>query len=103
MEVIKDALFNTLIIIGMMVICLVLIWIMLEILNHIFKATKYIIMYQVYKRDNSLYDLKDKVIITKDGSVSYTCVDDLDEQIDIMQKAIQGRKEIKRLREKYRR
>lgn len=102
MEVIKDALFNALIIIGMMAICLVLIWIMLELLNRVFKFTKYIIMYQVYKRNASIYDLKDKVIVSKDGSVSYSCIDDLDEQIGIMQKAIQDREELKRLREKYR-
>lgn len=101
MEIIRDALFNALIIIGMTVICLILICIMFELLEHIFKFKKYCIMYLEYMRNTRLYDLKDKIIISKDGSVSHSCIDDLDKQIDIMQKAIQNREELKRLREKY--
>lgn len=99
-EVIKDALFNTLIIVGLLAIILLLIWWILEALNRLFKISKYIIMYHEYKRREDLYDLKNKLIVDKDGSISYSCVGDIDEQIEILNKAIKERKEIKRLREK---
>lgn len=100
MEILKNCMFNAFILIGLIAVCLVLIWCALELLNRIFKFIKYIIMYQEYKRNTELYDLKDKVIVSKDGSVSYSCISDLDEQIGILEKAIQTRKEIKQLKEK---
>ena len=87
-------------IIGLVAICLVLIWCVLNILNRIFKFTKYIIMYRTYKRNIELYDLKNKVIVSKNGAVLCTCISDLDNQIGILEKAIQNRKEMKKLREK---
>jgi hypothetical protein len=98
-EVVKDVLFNALIIVGLLAIILLLIWWILEALNRLFKISKYIIMYHEYKRREDLYDLKNKLIVSKDGSVSYSCVGDIDEQIDILDKAIKERKKIKRLRE----
>ena len=56
-------------------------------------------MYHEYKRREDLYDLKNKLIVSKDGSISYSCVGDIDEQIDILDKAIKERKKIKKLRE----
>lgn len=56
-------------------------------------------MYHEYKRREDLYDLKNKLIVSKDGSISYSCVGDIDEQIGILDKAIKERKKIKRLRE----
>ena len=92
MEFVKNILFDSLVTIGLIAICLVL--------NRIFKFTKYIIMYRVYKRNIKLYDLKDKVIVSRDGTVLCTCITDLDKQIEILEKAIQNRKEIKQLKEK---
>lgn len=99
-EVIKDTLFNVLIIAGLLAIILLLIWWILEALNLLFNISKYLIMYHEYKRREDLYDLKNKLIVSKDGSISYSCVGDIDEQIDILDKAIKDRKEFKILREK---
>ena len=98
-EVVKDTLFNMLIIVGLLAIILLLIWWILEALNRLFKISKYLIMYHEYKRREDLYDLKNKLIVRKDGSISYSCVGDIEEQIDILNKAIVERKKIKRLRE----
>lgn len=100
-EVVKDTLFVILGIVGVLAIIVTLIWWILEVLNRLFKISKYIIMYHEYKRREDLYDLKNKLIVSKDGSVSYSCVGDIDEQIDILDKAIKERKKIKRLRERY--
>lgn len=99
-EVIKDTLFNVLGIAGLLAIILLLIWWILEALNLLFNISKYLIMYHEYKRREDLYDLKNKLIVSKDGSISYSCVWDIDEQIDILDKAIKDRKEFKILREK---
>ena len=82
-EEFKNILFNAFIIIGLTATCLVLICCVLKLLNRLFKFSKYIIMYFEYKRNNDLYDLKDKVIVAKDGHISYSCVDGLDEQITV--------------------
>ena len=99
-EVIKDTLFGALGVVGVLSIIMALIWWILEALNRLFKISKYIIMYHEYKRTEELYDLKNKLIVSKDGSISYSCVGDIDEQIDILDKAIKERKKIKILREK---
>lgn len=98
-EVIKDTLFGALGIVGALAIIMTLVWWTLEALNRLFKISKYIIMYHEYKRREELYDLKNKLIVSKDGSISYSCVGDIDEQIDILDKAIKERKKIKKLRE----
>lgn len=100
-EVLKNAMFNAFIFIGLLAICLALIWCALEYLNRIFNFSKCIIMYKTYKRNIELYDLKDKVIVSKDGTVLCTCITDLDEQIEILEKAIKNRNGIKELRKKY--
>lgn len=94
-EVIKDALFNALGIIGLLAIILLLIWWILETLNRLFKISKYIILYHEYKRKEESYDLENKLIVSKDGTVSYWCISNLDEQIEILEKAIKNRKSIK--------
>lgn len=101
MELVKDVLFNVFIFIGMTTICLALIWCILELLNRIFKFTKYIIMYLEYKRNTELYNFKDKLIVSKDGNVPYSCIDDLDKQVEILEKAIRNRKDIKQLKDKF--
>lgn len=98
-EVVKDILFNVIGIVGLLAIIIAFIWWILEGLNRLFKISKYIIMYHEYKRREDLYDLKNKLIVSKDGSISYSCVGDIEEQIDILNKAIVERKKIKRLRE----
>ncbi len=100
-KVIKDTLFNTLIIVGLLAIIFLLIWWILEALNRLFKISKYIIMYHEYKRREDLYDLKNKLIVSKDGSISYSCVGDIDEQIEILNKAIKDRETTRSLHEKY--
>ena len=94
-EVIKDTLFNIIGIVGLLAIILLLIWWILEALNRLFKISKYIIMYHEHKRE--LDDLKNKLIVNKDGSISYSCVGDIDDQIDMLDKAIKERKKIKKL------
>lgn len=96
-EVVEDTLFNVLIIVGLLAIIFLLIWWILEALNRLFKISKYIIMYHEYKRREDLYDLKNKLIVSKDGSISYSCIGNIDEQIEILDKAIKERKKIKRL------
>lgn len=100
-EVVKDTLFNVIGIVGLLAIIIAFIWWILEALNRLFKISKYIIMYHEYKRREDLYDLKNKVIVSKDGSISYSCIGNIDEQIEILDKAIKERKEIKRLIEDY--
>ena len=100
-ETLKNFLFNAFILIGLITVCLALVWCMFELLNRIFKFTKYIIMYKTYKRNIELYDLKNKVIVSKDGKVLSTCITDFDEQIKILEKAIQNRNDMKKLRDKY--
>ena len=101
LNTIKDFLFHTLIIISMVVLIATVFWWLLVVLNKIFKFTKYIIMYRQYKRNEELYDVKYKLIVSKDGCISYSCISDLDEQIKILNKAIRKIEETKRLREKY--
>ena len=45
-------------------------------------------MYHQYKKKEDLYDLRNKVIVAKDGEISYSCVGDIDEVIEILNKGI---------------
>lgn len=102
MELIKNTLFDLFVIIGLMAITLTILWWVLELLNRFLKITKYIIMYHEYKRNENLYDLKNKIVVSKDGKISYSCcIDDLDEQEVILLKAIDHIKELKALQDKY--
>lgn len=88
MDIFKNILFNILVVIGLITIILTAICFSLEFLNRIFKFTKYIIMYHEYKRKEELYDLRNKIIVSKDGEISYSCVGNIDEQIEILNKGI---------------
>lgn len=88
LNTIKDLLFHTLIIIGMFALIATVFWWLLEVLNKIFKFSKYIIMYHQYKQNEELYNVKDKLIISKDGKISYSFISEMDEQIKILNKAI---------------
>lgn len=102
MELIKNTLFDLLVIIGLIAIILTVLWWVIELLNRLFKLSKYIIMYHEYKRNENLYDLKNKIVVSKDGKISYSCcINDLNEQEKILQKAINHTKERKAFREKY--
>lgn len=101
MEFLKDFMFNIFIVIGLIVVCLALIWCMLELLNRIFKFSKYIIMYLEHKRFMELYDLRNTLVATKEGRVLQTCITDLDEQIEILEKAIASIKNTKELQKKF--
>ncbi len=90
MEAFKNILFNVLIVVGLIAIILTAIWWLLELLNKIFNFSKYIIMYHQYKKKEDLYDLRNKVIVAKDGEISYSCVGDIDEQIVILNKGIEN-------------
>lgn len=88
MDIFKNILFNILVVIGLIAIILTAIWFSLKFLNRVFKFTKYIIMYHEYKRKEELYDLRNKIIVSKDGEISYSCVGNIDEQIEILNKGI---------------
>lgn len=99
LNTIKDLLFHALIVIGMVALIATVFWWLLVVLNRIFKFSKYIIMYRQYKRNEELYNVKDKLIISKDGKISYSFISEMDEQIKILNKAI---KECERKRELWR-
>lgn len=101
METFKNILFDILIVVGLIAIIITLVWWTLELLNKLFKFTKYIVMYHEYKRKEDLYDLKNKVIVAKDGEISYSCVGDIDEQIKILNKGIEYAIKIKDMRERF--
>lgn len=101
MEVVKTFLFEVFGILGMVILILVLLWGIICLLNNIFKFSKYIIMYFTYRKNKELYDLKNKMVISKDGEISYSCISELDEQERILQKALKNVVRYKELREKY--
>lgn len=101
MEAFKNILFNVLIVVGLIAIILTAIWWSLKLLNKMFKFTKYIIMYYQYKKKEDLYDLRNKVIVAKDGEISYSCVGDIDEQIVILNKGIEYAMKMKDMRERF--
>lgn len=101
MEIIKNVLFDAIVVIGLVFIVLMIFWQLLEMLNRIFKFSKMVIRVLEYKRNVELYDFSDKLIVSKDGNISYSFIDDLEEQIKILNKALKEREDIKSLREKY--
>lgn len=94
---IQDVLSDTLIIFGLVLLIAVIFYVFLYVLSKIERCAKYIIMYQTYKKDKTLYDLKDKLILDKNGSISQTCITDIDEQIRIMEKGIANCKDLQKL------
>lgn len=101
MEPIKNVLFDGIVILGLIAIVLLFTWYILELLNRTFKFSKYIIMYHEYKKNSDLYDLKDKLVISKDGDISYSCVEDLNNQNEILEKAMEQIARKKELKEKF--
>ena len=101
MEFVKNVLFDGIVILGLIAIMLFALWCIAELLNRIYRFSKYIIMYHEYKRNSDLYDLRNKVVISKSGIISYSCIGNLDEQEEILKKAISRVREEKALQEKY--
>lgn len=101
MEIIKNTLFDVITVAGLIAIVLMIFWWLLEILNRIFKFSKIVIMGLEYRRNKKLYDLSDKLIVSKNGEIIYSCITGIDERIEILKKAIQNTEQIKFLREKY--
>lgn len=100
MDILKNFLVDILVVVGLIVIIFVLIWLLLEILNNIFHFTKYIVMYNKYKEKEDLYDLRNKVIVSKDGEVSYSCAKDIGEEIEILNKGIKYCEKMKHMNER---
>lgn len=100
MDVVKNFLFDILIIIGLIAMIVALMWLALKLLNMVFKFSELIIRYYKYKRNDELYDIRNKVIVAKDGKISYSCVGDIDEQIEILNKGIEYAMKIKDIRER---
>ena len=100
MDVVKNFLFDILIIIGLIAMIVALMWLALKLLNRVFKFSELIIRYYKYKRNDELYDIRNKVIVAKDGKISYSCVGDIDEQIEILNKGIEYAMKIKDIRER---
>lgn len=63
MELIKNALFNLILILGLIAICFTILWWILELFNRIFRFSKIIMNYLQYKRNIDAYDFADKLII----------------------------------------
>lgn len=101
MEIIKNTLFDVITVAGLIAIVLMISWWLLEMLNRIFRLSKIVIMGLEYRRNKKLYDLSDKLIVSKTGEIVSSCVVDSDKQIEILKKAIQNTEKIKSLRKKY--
>lgn len=95
----KDILFVMFGYVGVVVIILLLFLLMLYLANKVFNIVKYIIMYREYSKNKDLYDIKNNVIVSKKGNVRYSCVGSVDEQIEILSKAIKYLKDIKKMQE----
>lgn len=96
-ESFKDCLFNIFVVTGLISVNLTLImWITIAC-EKIGNFAKCAIMYCKFKKDKEIYDLKDKVIVSKDGTVLYSCVKDIDIKIEILKKGIEYETELKKL------
>ena len=100
MEIIKNTLFDVITVAGLIAIALMIFWWLLEMLNRIFRLSKIAIMGFEYRRNKKLYDLSDKLIVSKTGEIVYSCVGGLDKQIAILTKAMQNMENAKSLLEK---
>jgi DNA polymerase I-like protein with 3'-5' exonuclease and polymerase domains len=99
---IKDILFEAIGYVGVTLIILGLIWAVLELINKLFHIVKYIIMYRQYSKDEELYKNKNNLIITKYGNILYSCsTTSLEDEIEILVKALDNCKHKKELRDKY--
>lgn len=100
-EIVKNILFDFFGIIGVILIILLMIWAMVCLSNRIFKFSKYIIMYYEYKRTPELYNLKDKLVLCKNGEILYSCVSDLKSRKKILRNAIQITEQIEELHKNH--
>lgn len=97
MEAIKNFLFDLLVIIGLIAVILTILWWAFELLNRMFHLSKYIIMYLQHKRNEELYDIRNSVIVSKDGHISYSCVNEPDKKIEILNNGIKHIEDLKKI------
>lgn len=100
MELAKNILFNSLILIGLIVICLALILLMLIVIDKITGYSKMAVEAAVYKRKKKEFDsdLENEynLIVSRMGYVQCNPkINDLDKQIEILEKAISLKKMVK--------
>ena len=101
METIKNALFNVIVIIGLVAIILGILWGIIELLNRFFKFTKHTVIYYRYKVNEYLYDLENNIILSKDGEILHSCIQSFDGQIKAFNRAIDDCNKSIKFREKY--
>lgn len=94
----KDILFMIFEYLGVIFVILLLLLLITYLLNKITRATKYIIMYHEYKKNKELYNIRNNLIISKNGKIAYSCTGDFDEQIEILNKAISHIEYLKKLK-----
>lgn len=99
MEYIKNLLFDVFVIIGLISMIVMVLWWILKTIDRIFKFSKCIIMYKEFQKNQDLYHLRNKVVVAKNGKISYSCVGDIDRQIEILNKGIEYAMTIKNLGE----
>ncbi|WP_312107701.1 hypothetical protein [Lachnoclostridium sp.] len=97
----KELLFALFGYIGVIAVILGLIVLVLNLANKIFGIVKYIIMYRQYCKNKDLYDIKDNVIIGKDGRVRYSCFGTIDEKIDVLNKALNHLEDLRNFQEEH--
>lgn len=93
----KNILFMLFGYIGVAVIVLSLFLLTLYLLNKSFNIVKYIIMYREYSKNEDLYDIRNNVIISKSGNIRYSCAGNLNEQIEILDKALKHLKDVQKM------
>lgn len=86
--------------IGFIILTALMILTCLNLLNKIFRITRYILMYEQYKKNEDLYELRNKAVIDTDGNISFTLLSP--EEIETaLENAINNLKRGKVLREKH--
>lgn len=97
----KNIMFNLFGYVGFIFLIVILIFLIIELLNKLLKSGKYIIMYYEFKKNEELYDIRNNVVVHKNGSVRYSCVGTLEEKIEILNKAIKQLESLKELKDEF--
>lgn len=95
----KNILFMLFGYIGMIIIVLSLFLGMCYLANKAFNIVKYIIMYRQYSKNKDLYDIRNNVIIGKDGNIQYSCAGSVEEEIEIVKKGLKHLESIKKMQD----
>lgn len=94
-----DAIIKVLGCIGVILIAALMIWECINLLNRIFKFSKYILLYFRYKKYDEMYNPEGKVMVDKDGEILTLLSPE--EVETALKNAINKIKREKALREKY--